>query len=561
VTARKEKKTKKATVKAAAQETAAKAVVVTAEKKLKKDKEVAKKKDEKAMKATNDEIMTKGEQKKEAKQKAAMAKALAARKAATKAEKKVKGDEIEKRIKATKLVEEKSAKERIMKSNKVKLKVSDNYDGALAPTTFDGLKYRTAFVSSINYDPEIGAHWGGKNLTDSFAAEFTGNLEVLTAGFYTFYTKSVDGSVLYVNGKAVVTNDGTHKLKETSGPVVLEKGLANIRVMYFKGRGGNPALTVSYEGPGVIKQHIPGATFEEVPNNCAAGERSVQFPLGGCEECSEGTYSVNGATSCSDCWEKATTDSLGELFKSSKSSTKFMYLFANDKGWIISPASILRWSWGSFQKLEGQWEVALGTERNTVTCLNSTDQGTTGVGCSRGEGKQAVFVQSNSSKPAEGTAVVCSTPAALGSANCAEATVYVRKADALRGEIQMEAAMKAIPWIASGVCAQGPVLNTVWQFDESNRSPTLASLKKNPISQPYTPPSGNMVVQTEPEAEPESEPEASDDDDDGDGDSSSSSSSSSTLIAANEPIMASDKHSPMMLRNLAAQALSFGDSD
>jgi hypothetical protein len=533
---------------------------VTAEKKTKKDQEVAKKTGEKAMKATKNEIMTKGEQKKELKQKAAMAKALAARKAAAKAERKVKADEIEKRIKATKLVEEKAAKERIMKSNKVKLKVSDNYDGALAPTTLEGLKYRTAFVSSINYAPEIGAHWGGKNLTETFAAEFTGNLEVLTAGFYTFYTKSVDGSVLYVNGKAVVTNDGTHKLKEVSGPVVLEKGLANIRVMYFKGKGGNPALTVSYEGPSVIKQHIPGATFEEVPGNCAAGERSVAYPLGGCEECPTGTYSANGAKSCSDCWQKATTDSLADLFKNSKSSTKFMYLFANDKGWIISPASILRWSWGSFQKLEGQWEVALGTVRNTVTCLNSTDQGTTGVGCSRGEGKQAVFVQSNSSKPAEGTAVVCSTPAALGTANCAKATVYVRKADALRGEIQMEAAMKAIPWIASGVCAQGPVLNTVWQFDRSNRSPTLASLKKNPISQPYTPPSGNTVVQSEPEAEPESEPEASDDGD-GDGDGDGDTSGASTLIGANEPIMASKKHSPMMLRDLAAQALSFGDSD
>ena len=46
--------------------------------------------------------------------------------------------------------------------------------------------------------------------TDNFAARYTGALVVETAGLYTLYLTSDDGSALYLDGERVIDNDGLH---------------------------------------------------------------------------------------------------------------------------------------------------------------------------------------------------------------------------------------------------------------------------------------------------------------------------------------------------------------
>ena len=52
---------------------------------------------------------------------------------------------------------------------------------------------------------------------DFFAFKFSGKLTVPTAGLYTFYTRSDDGSRITIHGANVITHDGLHAASERKG--------------------------------------------------------------------------------------------------------------------------------------------------------------------------------------------------------------------------------------------------------------------------------------------------------------------------------------------------------
>lgn len=91
---------------------------------------------------------------------------------------------------------------------------------------------------------------------DKFAFLFTGYIQVNTAGTYTFYTSSDDGSNLYIGDEMVVDNDGKHAEKQESGTIDLQAGKHEITVEYFDNTG-DEVLKVMYKGPGLSKQTIP----------------------------------------------------------------------------------------------------------------------------------------------------------------------------------------------------------------------------------------------------------------------------------------------------------------
>ncbi len=105
----------------------------------------------------------------------------------------------------------------------------------------------TGTVSSITLEPRLR--------NDYFALTFTGGIELPADGEYTFYTRSDDGSRIYLNGNLVVDHDGTHGATEKAGAVTLNAGTHELRVEYFENAGGE-ALEVSYSGPGIPKQLI-----------------------------------------------------------------------------------------------------------------------------------------------------------------------------------------------------------------------------------------------------------------------------------------------------------------
>ena len=92
---------------------------------------------------------------------------------------------------------------------------------------------------------------------DAFGLVFTGAIYVSTSGEYTFYSKSDDGSRLYLGDKLIVNNDGDHGAREKKGTISLSAGSYPIVVTYYD-VGGTDHLSVSWSGPGLKKQAIAG---------------------------------------------------------------------------------------------------------------------------------------------------------------------------------------------------------------------------------------------------------------------------------------------------------------
>lgn len=102
------------------------------------------------------------------------------------------------------------------------------------------------------------------NSTTRFAGRFRGEVYIPTAGAWTFYVNSDDGSVMWVNGAALVSNDGAHGMTERSGTVTLSAGWATVEVQYWD-QGGSAGVIASWAGPGVAKQVIPWRSWRCSP--------------------------------------------------------------------------------------------------------------------------------------------------------------------------------------------------------------------------------------------------------------------------------------------------------
>ena len=101
---------------------------------------------------------------------------------------------------------------------------------------------------------------GVRQRSDNFGVVFTGSIDIKSNGGYTFYTKSDDGSKLYIDGKQVVNNDNLHGPRENSGKITLSAGRHSIEVQFFERTGGE-MLEVRYAGPGISKQRIPSGVL------------------------------------------------------------------------------------------------------------------------------------------------------------------------------------------------------------------------------------------------------------------------------------------------------------
>ncbi|MDB5255928.1 MAG: C-terminal target protein [Chitinophagaceae bacterium] len=99
-----------------------------------------------------------------------------------------------------------------------------------------------------------------RNRDDNYGISFSGFINVPTDGIYTFYTTSDDGSSLFIGSTQVVSNDGVHGDQERSGMIGLKAGKHAITVNVFQGVGGQ-SLSVSYAGPGIVKQTVPASTL------------------------------------------------------------------------------------------------------------------------------------------------------------------------------------------------------------------------------------------------------------------------------------------------------------
>ncbi len=90
---------------------------------------------------------------------------------------------------------------------------------------------------------------------DNFGFSFLGEINCPKDGKYNFTTSSDDGSLLLIDGKVVVNNDGIHGIQARSGSVILKAGKHAIEVRFFE-KGGGEGLYVDWSGPGIKKQNL-----------------------------------------------------------------------------------------------------------------------------------------------------------------------------------------------------------------------------------------------------------------------------------------------------------------
>lgn len=119
--------------------------------------------------------------------------------------------------------------------------------------------YQSALVPSVNYPSTSGA-FAGSGRADDVGAVFSGWIDIPTAGTWTFFVNSDDGSRLKIGATTVANNDGLHGMVETSGAISLAAGRHAFRVEFFE-RGGGAGVIASWQGPGVAKAVIPAANL------------------------------------------------------------------------------------------------------------------------------------------------------------------------------------------------------------------------------------------------------------------------------------------------------------
>ncbi len=95
---------------------------------------------------------------------------------------------------------------------------------------------------------------------DYFGYEYNGYIQIPRDGAYTFYNKTNDGSILYLDGKEFINMDGGHPAHEAFKTIALKKGIYKIDQKYFQ-MGGGFMNQVSWKGPGIKKQEIPASVL------------------------------------------------------------------------------------------------------------------------------------------------------------------------------------------------------------------------------------------------------------------------------------------------------------
>jgi len=83
-----------------------------------------------------------------------------------------------------------------------------------------------------------------------FAIDYHGRFWISKPGKYGFALTSDDGAKLYIDGKTIIDNDGTHPATRLAETVKLAEGLHRIRVSYFQGPAYQVALILAVSRPG-----------------------------------------------------------------------------------------------------------------------------------------------------------------------------------------------------------------------------------------------------------------------------------------------------------------------
>lgn len=91
---------------------------------------------------------------------------------------------------------------------------------------------------------------------DSMGFVFESWIDIPERSVYHFYTFSDDGSKLFIDDRLVVDNDGSHNNRRKNGKIALEKGLHQLKVLYFEDYMGE-MLEVGISSRNIRESKIP----------------------------------------------------------------------------------------------------------------------------------------------------------------------------------------------------------------------------------------------------------------------------------------------------------------
>ena len=90
---------------------------------------------------------------------------------------------------------------------------------------------------------------------DHFGYEFKTYIRIPETGVYNFYLYSDDGSLLYIDGKVIIDNNGSHSAARKGGKIALEEGYHELHLLYFEDYMGQE-LKVKMSGKCMEEQFI-----------------------------------------------------------------------------------------------------------------------------------------------------------------------------------------------------------------------------------------------------------------------------------------------------------------
>jgi hexosaminidase len=94
----------------------------------------------------------------------------------------------------------------------------------------------------------------------SFATRHKGFFYAAEDGIYSFFLRSDDGSVLKIQGKTLVDNDGMHFAIEKSAQIALKKGYHPFELLFLEG-GGGYTLELGYSVNSGKRKAVSSADF------------------------------------------------------------------------------------------------------------------------------------------------------------------------------------------------------------------------------------------------------------------------------------------------------------
>src|SRR5258706_3922303 len=128
----------------------------------------------------------------------------------------------------------------------------------------------TGGVTQLDWPDTAGNPFANQGLAvgDNIGARWTGKIRIDNAGLTTFFTRSDDGSMLFIDGQNVVWNNFFQGQTERTGAVDLSAGFHDITLLFYEG-GGNAGVTASWIPVGGSKQVIPNSVLSQTPAGAA----------------------------------------------------------------------------------------------------------------------------------------------------------------------------------------------------------------------------------------------------------------------------------------------------